>query len=166
MTFMGCVASYFVVTLIAFFLDTVGKIAYFVQIWFYILTFCTILILGRTMSWYGRPWWIFFLYMTPTVMSVTAVFSFALPQQKKVLIDESHIFTSCTWSYFQLQYFQFADGIWVIESLYFEVSKLVWTLFTLVMTVLGLKSSFFCMIWVFFPMIGRFILERVYGTCW
>ena len=28
---MGCVASYFVVTLIAFFLDTVGKIAYFVQ---------------------------------------------------------------------------------------------------------------------------------------
>ena len=29
---MGCVASYFVVTLIAFFLDTVGKIAYFVQI--------------------------------------------------------------------------------------------------------------------------------------
>ena len=41
------------------------------------------------MSWYGRPWWIFFLYMTPTVMSVTAVFSFALPQQKKVRIDES-----------------------------------------------------------------------------
>jgi hypothetical protein len=25
-----------------------------------------------------------------------------------------------------------------------------------------LKSSFFCMIWVFFPMLGRFILERVY----
>jgi len=30
------------------------------------------------------------------------------------------------------------------------------------MTILGLKSSFFCMIWVFFPMTGRFILEYVY----
>ena len=38
------------------------------------------------MSWYGRPWWIFFLYMTPTVMAVTAVFDFFLPQQKKVWI--------------------------------------------------------------------------------
>lgn len=50
----------------------------------------------------------------------------------------------------------------MIESLYFEVSKLVWTLYTLVMTVLGLKSSFFCMIWVLFPMVGRFLLERMY----
>ena len=53
-------------------------------------------------------------------------------------------------------------GVWVIESLYFEVSKLVWTLYTLVMTILGLKSSFFCMIWVFFPMMGRLVLERMY----
>ena len=53
-------------------------------------------------------------------------------------------------------------GVWVIESLYFEVSKLVWTLCTLVMTILGLKSSFFCMIWVFFPMMGRLVLERMY----
>ena len=42
------------------------------------------IIVGRTMSWYGRPWWIFFLYMTPTVLSVTAVFDFNLPRQKKV----------------------------------------------------------------------------------
>jgi hypothetical protein len=60
------------------------------------------------------------------------------------------------------QYFQFFDGVWVIESLYFEVSKLVWTLFTVVMTVAGLKSSFFCMVWVLFPMAGRFILDRIY----
>ena len=45
-------------------------------------------------------------------MAVIAVFQFVLPRQKK--------------------HFQFIDGIWVIESLYFEVSKLVWTSFTLV----------------------------------
>ncbi len=94
------------------------------------------------MSWYAKPWLIFFLYMVPTVMSVIAVFYFALPRQKR--------------------YFQFADGVWVIESLYFEVSKLVWTLYTLIMTILGLKSSFFCMIWVLFPTLGRLVLERMY----
>lgn len=117
---MGCVASFAVVTFIALIMDATG----------------------RTMSWYGKPWLIFFLYMVPTVMSVIAVFYFALPRQR--------------------QYFQFADGVWVIESLYFEVSKLVWTLYTLVMTILRLKSSFFCMIWVFFPTLGRVILEKMY----
>lgn len=77
---MGCVASFAVVTFIALILDATG----------------------RTMSWYAKPWLIFFLYMCPTVMAVCAVFYFALPRQK--------------------QYFQFADGVWVIESLYFEVS--------------------------------------------
>lgn len=116
----GCVASFVVVTFIAVLMDATG----------------------RTMSWYSRPYLIFFLYMCPTMMTVIAVFYFALPRQK--------------------QYFQFADGVWVIESLYFEVSKLVWTLYTLVMTFCRLKSSFFCMFWVLFPMIGRFILERMY----
>ena len=47
------------------------------------------------------------LYMAPTVMSVIAVFYFVLNKQRK--------------------YFQFVDGVWIIESLYFEVSKLIWT---------------------------------------
>ena len=114
--------------------------------------------------------------MTPTVMAVTAVFDFFLPQQKKVwnlnfiFLKNYYLIHVLSWLIsgtlltlkFSFQYFQFADGVWVIESLYFEVSKLIWTLFTLVMTILGLKSSFFCMIWVFFPMTGRFILEYVY----
>ena len=82
------------------------------------------------------------LYMAPTVMSVIAVFYFVLNKQRK--------------------YFQFVDGVWIIESLYFEVSKLIWTLFTLVMTVFRLKSSFFCMCWVLFPMMGRLFLEKHY----
>lgn len=96
----------------------------------------------RTMSWYSKPYLAFFLYMAPTMMSVIAVLYFALPRQKK--------------------FFQFHDGLWVIESMYFEISKLVWTFFTLVMTLLRLKSSFFCMIWVLFPMTGRVVLDQIY----
>ena len=51
---------------------------------------------------YSRPWIICPLYMAPTVMSVIAVFYFVLSRQKK--------------------YFQFVDGVWIIESIYFEVS--------------------------------------------
>ena len=49
----------------------------------------------------SQPWLICPLYMAPTVMAVIAVFHFVLSRQRK--------------------YFQFVDGIWVIESLYFEV---------------------------------------------
>jgi hypothetical protein len=50
----------------------------------------------------------------------------------------------------------------VIESLYFEVSRTVWTVFLLLMTLARLNSAFFCLIWVLFPMLGRLLLERVY----
>jgi hypothetical protein len=43
--------------------------------------------------------------MVPTLCTVIAVFYFALPKQKK--------------------HFQFSDGVWVIESLYFEVRNLL-----------------------------------------
>ena len=82
--------------------------------------------------------------MAPTVMSVIAVFFFVLNKQRK--------------------YFQFVDGIWIIESLYFEVSKLIWTVITLVMTILRVKSSFLSMCWVLLPMLGRAVLERQYDS--
>ena len=111
-----------------------------------VVTFIAVLMdaFSRSMSWYARPWLIAPLYMAPTVMAVIAVFQFVLPRQKK--------------------HFQFVDGIWVIESLYFEVSKLFWCFFTLVMTLARLKSSFFCMTWVLFPSLGRYVLDRAYDS--
>ena len=43
-----------------------------------------------------------------------------------------------------------------------QVSKLIWTVFTLAMTLLRLKSSFFCMFWTLLPMLGRAALDRTY----
>lgn len=37
------------------------------------------------MTWYARPYLIFFLYVCPTLFSVAAVFNFALPRHKKVI---------------------------------------------------------------------------------
>ncbi len=42
-------------------------------------------ITGHSMSWYGRPYLIIFLYISPTIFSVAAVFHFASFRQKKVL---------------------------------------------------------------------------------
>ncbi len=113
------------------------------------------------MSWYAKPYLIFFLYMLPTLFSVMAIFRACLSGQKKVgqiyLIEFLCIKRSSSF-----QCFQYSDGIWAVESLHFEVSKLSWTLFTLVMTCLGWKSAFFCMIWVLFPMAGRLFLEKLY----
>lgn len=124
-----------------FMIQACGCIASFV-----VVTFIAVLMdaFSRPMSWYSKPWLICPLYMAPTVMSVIAVFYFVLPRQKK--------------------YFQFIDGIWVIESLYFEVSKLIWSMFTLVMTLARVKSSFFCMTWVLFPTLGRLFLDRIYDS--
>jgi len=36
------------------------------------------------MMWYARPYLVIYLYVTPTLFAVTAVFTFALPRQKKV----------------------------------------------------------------------------------
>ena len=63
---------------------------------------------------------------------------------------------------FLLQNFQYAGGVWAIESLHFEVSKLVWTMLTLVLTLFRYRSSFLTMFWVLCPLIGRTILERTY----
>lgn len=46
--------------------------------------------------------------------------------------------------------------------MYFEVSKLVWTLFTLTMTLLRIQSAYFTMMWVLFPLMGRTLLEKIY----
>ena len=53
------------------------------------------------------------------------------------------------------QVFRFPGGIWAIESLYFEVSKTVWTFFMLCLMLARFKSSFLCTFWVLFPMLGR-----------
>ncbi len=63
-----------------------------------------------------------------------------------------------------LQVFAYIKGNWTVEMLYFEVSKLAWTLFTLVLTIMRVQSSFFCMAWVLFPMAGRLLLDKLYVT--
>ena len=58
---------------------------------------------------------------------------------------------------YSIQVFRFPGGIWAIESLYFEVSKTVWTFFMLCLMLARFKSSFLCTFWVLFPMLGRYV---------
>lgn len=153
---MGCVASFAVVTFIALLLDATGTLLMvhlgkIVHVFFSRednVVVCKAM--ANFLSLYGA-------HCDGCDCSLLLCTSQAKEGMK---LDELTMNLHYLVSFFQ--YFQFADGVWVIESLYFEVSKLVWTLYTLVMTFLGLKSSFFCMIWVLFPMIGRLVLEKMY----
>lgn len=45
-------------------------------------------LLGRTMSWFARPVWIFFLYVCPTILVPMIVLLFHSRQLKKVCINQ------------------------------------------------------------------------------
>ena len=104
----GCVASFATVTIIATLMDAFGRpMAWYrwvqssefrADCYYHHIIIIHHLIVVLCFS---QPWLICPLYMAPTVMAVIAVFHFVLSRQRK--------------------YFQFVDGIWVIESLYFEV---------------------------------------------
>ena len=100
----GCVASFATVTIIATLMDAFGRpMAWYRWVQSSELIVIIIIIIHHliVVLCFSQPWLICPLYMAPTVMAVIAVFHFVLSRQRK--------------------YFQFVDGIWVIESLYFEV---------------------------------------------
>ena len=100
----GCVASFATVTIIATLMDAFGRpMAWYRWVQSSELIVIIIIIIHHliVVLCCSQPWLICPLYMAPTVMAVIAVFHFVLSRQRK--------------------YFQFVDGIWVIESLYFEV---------------------------------------------
>lgn len=93
----GCVASFATVTIIATLMDAFGR----PMAWYRWVQSSELIVSIIIVMCCSQPWLICPLYMAPTVMAVIAVFHFVLSRQRK--------------------YFQFVDGIWVIESLYFEV---------------------------------------------
>ena len=80
----GCVMSFVTVTFIAALLDAMGEFCSCNLSLrcrkFFISSFHEI---GRSMSWYSKPYLIFFLYIAPTLFTVIAVFYFMLPRHKK-----------------------------------------------------------------------------------
>ncbi|XP_047115031.1 endoplasmic reticulum metallopeptidase 1-like isoform X1 [Schistocerca piceifrons] len=98
--------------------------------------------IGCTMSWYARPVWIFFLYISPA-LAVPMAFILGLSHiQRKVF--------SSPWTVFQL----YCDGY-----------QIAWTLILTFCTLLSVRSGFVAWMWTFFPCIVS-LLQRITYRRW
>ncbi|CAH1280027.1 unnamed protein product [Diabrotica balteata] len=99
--------------------------------------------LGRTMSWYARPLWIFFLYVIPTlVISMATVLYHAKVYNKDIEMSP-----------------------WTVFQLYYDAYQLLWTLVLLLGVAIRLRSSFIALLWVFSATLGN-IFKSLLFTRW
>ncbi|XP_059612920.1 endoplasmic reticulum metallopeptidase 1-like [Phlebotomus argentipes] len=97
-------------------------------------------ILGRTMSWYARPIWIYFLYVLPTLsVSMAVVHHFGVRQLKKTI-----------------------PNIWTLFQVYYDAIQILWTLLLLMTYTLGIRSGFIALLWVVFSSVQSLISNRAF----
>ncbi|KAF5299923.1 hypothetical protein FQR65_LT09318 [Abscondita terminalis] len=103
--------------------------------------------LGRTMSWYARPLWIFFLYVVPTTLVLMGTILYHARTAHKDI-------KSSAWPKFRL---------------YYDAYQLLWTLSLFVGVILRIRSSFVPLFWTLFPAVGTLLmkyLEQWKGLKW
>lgn len=119
-------------------------------------------VLGRTMAWFARPLWIFFLYICPTLL-VSFVFirnySRGLSQvcdvYKNQLADFANVLF-CSQEY---------KDPWRVFELYYDAVQLIWSVILLVCVILRIRSGFIPLTWVVFSTIANFV-QRNYFRRW
>lgn len=99
----------------------------------------TLTALGRSMSWFSRPCWIFFLYICPTLFVPMALLLIVSRWQRPV-------FTSA-WGLFQL----YSDGY-----------QVMWTLILLACTLLQIRSGFIALLWIAFATLENFVRTSLF----
>ncbi|XP_066142542.1 endoplasmic reticulum metallopeptidase 1-like isoform X2 [Euwallacea fornicatus] len=97
--------------------------------------------LGRTMSWYARPYWALFLYVIPTlVISLITIFVHAKYFNKDLILSP-----------------------WTVFQLYYDAYQVIWTMVLIIGTLLRYRSSFIPLTWVFFASLGNFLKSKLFG---
>uniref|UniRef100_A0A0C9PTF3 FXNA-like protease n=1 Tax=Fopius arisanus TaxID=64838 RepID=A0A0C9PTF3_9HYME len=90
--------------------------------------------LGKVMSWYARPAWLFFLYVCPTVSISMLWFMFAARYQRKEV-----------------------QSPWILYQMYSDAYSIIWMLILFCCLILEIRSGFIPLHWVIFPAIGNII---------
>ncbi|KAL1493675.1 hypothetical protein ABEB36_009373 [Hypothenemus hampei] len=97
--------------------------------------------LDRTMSWYARPFWAFFLYVIPTlVISLVTILLHAKYCNKDLEFSP--------WTTFQL---------------YYDAYQAIWTIALIIGVILRIRSSFIALTWVVFASVGSILRARFFG---
>lgn len=90
--------------------------------------------LGKVMSWYARPAWLFFLYVCPTVtVSMTFLLYIGKRQRQNV------------------------NSPWVLYQLYCDAYSVIWMAILFLCVILEIRSGFIPLHWVLFPAVGNII---------
>ncbi|KAJ8925688.1 hypothetical protein NQ315_009535 [Exocentrus adspersus] len=97
--------------------------------------------LGRTMSWYARPLWVFFLYVIPTLLvCMTSVLLHAKYYNKSLELSP-----------------------WTLFQLYYDAYQIIWTVVLLLGVIVRIRSSFIALIWVFFAALGNILKSKLFS---
>ncbi|RZB38929.1 endoplasmic reticulum metallopeptidase 1-like, partial [Asbolus verrucosus] len=114
--------------------------------------------LGRTMSWYARPFWLFFLYVIPTLLVSMAVLLLHAKYYQKVILRRCSA-RRLTFSPFQ----DLELSPWTLFQLYYDAYQLIWTIILLFGVTVRVRSSFIALIWVIFGSLGNFLKSKLFG---
>ncbi|CAG9762031.1 unnamed protein product [Ceutorhynchus assimilis] len=97
--------------------------------------------LGRTMSWYARPFWAFFLYVIPAlVISLVTILIHAKYYNKDLELSP-----------------------WTVFQLYYDAYQALWTIVLFIGILLRIRSSFIALTWVVFASLGNILKSKLFG---
>ncbi|XP_017763460.1 PREDICTED: endoplasmic reticulum metallopeptidase 1-like [Eufriesea mexicana] len=107
--------------------------------WLVSILSCTLIALvltklGKVMSWYARPAWLFFLYVVPTIFVSMTFFLFVGSRQKKEL-----------------------KSTWVLYEIYCDSYSIIWMSVLSCCVVFEIRSGFIPLHWVVFPTLGNIL---------
>ncbi|EFN89465.1 Endoplasmic reticulum metallopeptidase 1, partial [Harpegnathos saltator] len=98
--------------------------------------------LGKVMSWYARPAWLFFLYVCPTTFMSMIVFLYVGSKQKKEV-----------------------NSAWTLFQMYCDAYAVIWIWILFVCVLFEIRSGFIPLHWVLFPAVGNIIRHNFFGKC-
>lgn len=107
--------------------------------WLVSIVSCTLIALiltklGKVMSWYARPAWLFFLYVVPTIFVSMTFFLFIGSRQKKEV-----------------------KSAWILYQIYCDSYSIIWMSVLFYCVILEIRSGFIPLHWVVFPTLGNIL---------
>ncbi|CAD1468779.1 unnamed protein product, partial [Heterotrigona itama] len=105
--------------------------------WMVSILSCTLIALiltklGKVMSWYARPAWLFFLYVVPTIFISMTFFLFVGSRQKKEV-----------------------KSAWILYQIYCDSYSIIWISVLFYCVIFEIRSGFIPLHWVVFPTVGN-----------
>lgn len=110
---------------------------------------------NRTMSWFGNPIWIYFLYVIPVLTTGMIITRWqAGKTTKRLSVGKENKEPNC----------------WTIFQIYFDATQILWTFVMVIAMALGVLSGFIALLWVVFASVYNLMKhsleKRVHGWKW